>query len=143
MTTPAIQKAIEALRPFCLDLDILQPENGEPAPDDWIVTISIPAGDVRRAAATIAALKAEAAHIGWRPIAEALRDGTICDVWLEDATEDEKEFYCVPGTKRSTNWHWHNKRWRPYGGISTIATFIQPTHFMPLPPPPAREGGEG
>ena len=75
----------------------------------------------------------------WQPIETAPKDGTIIDVWLGDCSEDDRCFYCSGETRRSPSWAWHNGKFRPCGGLN-IPTFVQPTHWMPLPSPPAQEG---
>lgn len=73
----------------------------------------------------------------WRPIETAPRDGTVIDVWLGDADEEDVDFYCTPGTRRSPAWGFIAGRFRPLIGLSTpMTTFVQPTHWMPMPGPP-------
>ena len=72
----------------------------------------------------------------WQPIETAPRDGTIIDVWLGDADESDLDFYCSPGSKRSANWFWYRDKFRPWAGLSQLMTFVEPTHWMPLPSPP-------
>ena len=74
---------------------------------------------------------------GWQPIETAPKDGTIIDVWLGDADAGERSFYCAPGSCRSANWHWLEGKWRPFAGASVLVTFVQPTHWQPLPAPPS------
>lgn len=38
---------------------------------------------------------------GWQPIETAPKDGTIVDVWLGDADESDRNFYCTGKTRRS------------------------------------------
>lgn len=75
----------------------------------------------------------------WQSIETAPKDGTVFDVWLGDCAESEQEFYCTPGTRRSPGWHWRQGKFRP-ASSQIIPTFVQPTHWIPLPEPP--EGGE-
>ena len=61
---------------------------------------------------------------GWRPIAEAPKDGTFLLLWIPTAT----------GARWSIG-YWNAKRgepcwWEPY------TMRVKPTHFMPLPAPP-------
>lgn len=54
-------------------------------------------------------------------------------------TDEDVEFYCTPGTKRSPGWYWDNEteKFRPASGLDRamrINVFVQPTHFTPLPP---------
>lgn len=74
----------------------------------------------------------------WQPIETAPKDGSVFDVWLGDANEAEAEFYCTPSTRRSCNWLWREGKFRPYGSLHTIPTFVVPTHWRPLPSPPSR-----
>ena len=79
----------------------------------------------------------------WQPIETAPKNGTLFDAWLGDtgdavttADEDDIDFYCTHGTLRSPGWHWLNGKFRPYlNGLATT-TFVQPSHWMPLPEPP-------
>ena len=79
----------------------------------------------------------------WQPIETAPRDGAIFDAWLgetDDAFSPDSAdiaFYCTKGTRRSPGWHWKGGKFRPYvEGPVTLTTFVQPTHWMPLPEPP-------
>lgn len=85
--------------------------------------------------ARIAELETERA---WRPIESAPKDGTCFDAWLGDAEDEDLEFYCG-NTKyrRSPNWHWLDGKFRPFMGLRPIPVFVQPTHWQPLPAPPA------
>jgi len=74
----------------------------------------------------------------WRPIETAPKDGTVVDVWLGDADEIERAFYCTGGTRRSPGWWWYQGKWRPNGGLTVFLTLVQPTHWQPLPAPPTR-----
>jgi hypothetical protein len=85
-----------------------------------------------RARNAIAALDAAQ----WRPIETAPRDGTVIDVWLGNAEPGDVEFYCTPGTKRACDWHWFRGKFRPRLGLQAMPTFVVPTHWRPLPPPP-------
>lgn len=79
----------------------------------------------------------DAQQQGWQPIETAPRDGTIIDVWLGgEAEESEIEFYCTPGTRRSTGWKWKDEKFRPDTGLTALTTFVVPTHWMPIPAPP-------
>jgi hypothetical protein len=74
----------------------------------------------------------------WQPIETAPRDGRPIDVWLggDDASPEDLRFYCGDGeTRRSTNWHWFEGKFRPMTGLK-LPVFVQPTHWMPLPLPP-------
>lgn len=83
---------------------------------------------------------------GWQDISTAPKDGTVFDVWLGglDIDEDDIEFYCGVATRRSANWHYLNGKFRPCAGLSSIPTFIHPSHWRPRPaPPPSSTAGEG
>jgi hypothetical protein len=73
----------------------------------------------------------------WQPIETAPKDGMIIDVWLGNADQPDLDFYCTPGTRRATNWHYTHGKFRPYLGLPhAMPTFVEPTHWMPLPEPP-------
>jgi hypothetical protein len=75
--------------------------------------------------------------MSWQPIETAPKDGTIFDVWLGDAADDDVQFYCTEGTRRSCGWSWERGKFRPLGGLSVgMPVFVVPTHWMPLPAPP-------
>jgi len=90
-----------------------------------------------------AAAKAE----GWQPIATAPRDGTTIDVWVGGEfprriadvrwrKPTDSEWWVHAGDtieKPDSTWH---DTWGPFGKDS------QPTHWMPLPAPPAIERGD-
>lgn len=72
----------------------------------------------------------------WQPIATAPLDGRPINVWLgaaDAADAADADFYCVPGTRFSAGWHWHNGKFRPIGGLPGIPVFVQPTHWMQVP----------
>ena len=75
----------------------------------------------------------------WKTIESAPKDGTPFDVWLGNAQPTDIEFYCCPGTKRSTNWHWNNGKFRPNCGMPNMPTFVQPTHWMRFPEGPPED----
>ncbi len=80
--------------------------------------------------------KALSRDVGWQTMDSAPKDGTIIDVWLEEADEEELNFYCTRGTRRSANWHYLDGKFRPYLGLFKAAVFIQPSHWTPMLPPP-------
>ena len=95
--------------------------------------------DARHAAAELVAaltVVGDAPQCEWREIATAPKDGTIIDVWLGDASDEDIEFYCAPGTRRSAGWHFRQGRFRPYMGLSLPVVTVRPTHWMHLPAPP-------
>jgi hypothetical protein len=73
---------------------------------------------------------------GWRPIETAPRDGSVINVWLADADQDDAAFYCVHGTRFSSGWAFANGKFRPIGGLPGIPVQVQPTHWMPVPEGP-------
>lgn len=75
----------------------------------------------------------------WRPISEAPMDGTIIDVWLGNADDDDLEFFCIRGTRRAPGWAWIYGKWRPTLNGLQMPAFIQPTHFVLPPAPPKGE----
>jgi hypothetical protein len=72
----------------------------------------------------------------WQPIESAPKDGTVVDVWLGDADDEDVEFYCTPGTRRSCGWAWKLDKFRPVAGLHVLVVTVRPTHWMPLPEPP-------
>jgi hypothetical protein len=75
----------------------------------------------------------------WKPIATAPRSDKPINVWLGHADEEDVEFYCVPGTRFSSGWHWRQGKWRPMMGLGMPVVTVQPTHWMEMPPPPVEE----
>lgn len=72
----------------------------------------------------------------WQPIATAPKDGSVVLVWLGDADESERSFYCIDRTRMGAGgWNFMRGKWRPETGL-TFTVFVQPTHWMPLPSPP-------
>lgn len=87
---------------------------------------------------------ADSRPMDWQDISTAPKDGTVIDVWLKGTLSDIK-FYCsTPPHKirrgeyggRSVAWHYLNGKFRPFLGGLTLTTFIEPTHWQPLPSPP-------
>lgn len=89
---------------------------------------------IRKAMRCVAA-QVRAETMGWQPIETAPKDGTIFDVWLGDADASDLDFYCDRGTRRSPSWQWWGDKFRPAAGLKLL-TFVQPTHWIPLPDPP-------
>ena len=104
---------------------------------DGIPTAIPPQMMMREAADEIERLRQLQAHIqdmtGWRPIESAPRDDTRILVWRPRASE----FCPNVGVDR---WRMINCK-KPYEGWAMSSTVSQPTHWMPLPPPP-QEGGD-
>lgn len=78
----------------------------------------------------LAATTAEREHRAWRPIETAPRDGTevlVCRTYAHNRPE-----YAVAA--------WNGEEWRDMGDIGWAGMHgdegNQPTHWMPLPPPP-------
>ena len=63
---------------------------------------------------------------GWRPIAEAPKDGTPVDVWCASPSDPNGGFRLVDAL-----WDEESKLWMGAGGC-----WGSVTHFMPLPAPP-------
>ena len=85
----------------------------------------------------------------WQDISTAPRDGTIIDVWLQESMSDIR-FYCSSEPLRirdsiyggrAAGWFWKDGKFRPYLKCLNMTTFVEPTHWMPLPEPPMRVGG--
>jgi hypothetical protein len=79
---------------------------------------------------------ADATRLTWQPIKTAPKDGSVIDVWLGEADDDEAAFYCTPGTRRSCGWLYRSERFRPAMGLPLPVVTVRPTHWMPLPNPP-------
>ena len=76
------------------------------------------------------ALARRGAAVQWRPIEEAPKDGTCIMV---GAGKWEPEVACWSDSVWLTGWYCGGGRSDSYGPS------FNPTHFMPLPPPPAGE----
>lgn len=72
----------------------------------------------------------------WQPIETAPKDGSVFDVWLGNADESDRDFYCTVGGFRAPGWHWLNGKFRPFLHGISITCFQEPTHWMPLPDAP-------
>ncbi len=87
-----------------------------------------------------AALLAEAPpRDGWQPIETAPKNGTVFNVWLGWADDEDAAFYCVAGSRFSAGWRWKEGRWRPAMGLHLPVVTVQPTHWRPIPSPPKVE----
>lgn len=75
-------------------------------------------------------LRAEAS--GWQPIETAPKDGTEIDVWCESTANGDNGGYRIPDSW----WCQTDKNWRTHGD-NRISWAHPPTHWMPLPAPPA------
>ncbi len=69
--------------------------------------------------------------VRWQPISTAPRDGREILIWVP-----ESEF--EPGY--ATSARWGGAHWEDNAGLPLWVD--NPTHWMPLPPPPTQEGGE-
>ena len=81
--------------------------------------------------------------MAWRPIAEAPRDGTTILVYGQpsDLVIDENTLVSFKAPRVYTAaWDEIDGAFCLSGG-SWLGPFVGPTHFMPLPPPPAGAGG--
>lgn len=85
----------------------------------------------------------------WKPIETAPKDGTIVllcggepDPLHHDSDEDHPERYTRPVTGwwgPEVEWVEENTIWRFCSFDSGIyGEYVNPTHWMPLPPPPSR-----
>lgn len=72
----------------------------------------------------------------WQPADTVPQDGTIVNVWLADADDEDVAFYCLPGTRISCGWSWQHGRLRPSMGLSLPVVTVRPTFWMPLPKGP-------
>lgn len=73
----------------------------------------------------------------WRPMSDAPKDGTVINVLLPvGISKSDQDFYCYPGSRVSFGWAWENQKFRPWTGLN-LPVFIEPTHWQPLPAPPA------
>jgi len=72
---------------------------------------------------------------GWRDIESAPKDGTEMDVWCKSALDGDDGGYRTPNAW----WCRSDMKWRRYGD-ERIAWAHSPTHWQPLPPPPADRG---
>jgi hypothetical protein len=87
-------------------------------------------GCVDLAHVTEAAIAAAMPHlVGWRPIDTAPKDGTKVLLWWPHWSEIPMVGEC------------RYQKWRANDAIEDSSTTIGPTHWQPLPPPPA--GSEG
>lgn len=73
---------------------------------------------------------------GWQPVETVPQDGTIVNVWLGDADDEDVAFYCLPGTRISCGWNWQQGRLRPSMGLSLPVVTVRPTFWMALPKGP-------
>jgi len=77
----------------------------------------------------------------WQPIATALKDGPHVLVWQPepfDRLADDADIImatCPPGAY-TAHWDQIDQRWCIDGG-TCLGPFLSPTHWQPLPPPPA------
>ena len=73
---------------------------------------------------------AQVEALGWRPIEDAPRDGTLIDLWEDDTKERLPDCMWCRGTWRQ--FQHPDEEWVDvmYGTI---------THFMPLPQPPVKK----
>lgn len=61
----------------------------------------------------------------WLPISEAPKDGTTVIAFRPTSPPHIEGMHCIDGA-----WDWS------YDGDGPAEFSVQPTHFMPLPPPP-------
>jgi hypothetical protein len=87
----------------------------------------------------------------WLDIETAPKDGTVVDLWIV-GTDNTVDVYSVTARKvqskpirhgRTTDWRWQHfppnePGWHTRGICGQkISTKVTPTHWMPLPEPPA------
>lgn len=76
----------------------------------------------------------------WRPIAEAPRDGTEVDLWVNgqrvtDCRWGKRYHSCgEAGSYCDDDWHREEEGW--IDTTFNLRIYDEVTHFMPLPPPP-------
>lgn len=63
----------------------------------------------------------------WQPIATAPKDGTAILAWHPDWQDEPL----------SLRWHGHWHKWILNGVLLDLGDWGEPTHWMPLPPPPS------
>ena len=80
----------------------------------------------------LTAIRAARAEWGWRPIADAPRDGTWILTWVGGVV---KPFPYICAWSDSYSIHGLGGNWND--GLCQMG--IEVTHWQPLPPPPARE----
>lgn len=79
----------------------------------------------------------------WRAIETAPKDGVILLYGLLDPHPDDRELHAQLDKPRRVTGFWDDvdEAWCPVGSTWT-GPWFEPTHWMPLPLPPAPEGGE-
>lgn len=80
----------------------------------------------------------------WRPIETAPRDGTEVDVWNGNRIPNAKWTRPDGGSDEFKAWCHFDVDQCPYGnGVDRCWDMIypEPTHWMPLPPPPGGSDG--
>jgi hypothetical protein len=91
---------------------------------------------------------------GWQPIETAPKPTSgrkrVIDVWCVTDDHESAKFYfgaTMSGVKDQQMWqgrvhdvYWLEGAWRPVCGLLRHALTVTPTHWMPLPMPPAEEG---
>jgi hypothetical protein len=90
-------------------------------------------------------LRASIAQLGgWQPIETAPRDGTVLDLWCvwNDTNEGERISDCHWGEgTRAFEWEiltgWIAANEGVDGEAAILSEGFEPTHWMPLPEPPA------
>ncbi len=100
--------------------------------NDWSVISYLITTDNATAEEVIRAALTAALTSIWRPIEEAPRDGTPVDLWSPEHGGRLTNYRFRKITKDNTFFEPVN------GGYTCVR---EPTHFMPLPAPPAAVGG--
>jgi len=103
-------------------------DNEWPEPDEYCPHRG---GDAQRKVADMldAFARSLEAGGGWRPIETAPKDGTEFLAWFESGLQDIC-YWCAPPRSAKAGFHRHGKAWT-----------VGPTHWQPLPAPPAQDGG--
>ena len=131
-TTTALTAAREALEHAMLGIDTLMKA------DIPMALLAVPLEAKHMAERAIAQLRAAEAAEGWRPIAEAPKDRRI-ELFVPSLPKDQQI------QRGRYNADEYASKPRPYWDYKSIwgtkhQRTHQPTHYMELPAPPAREG---
>lgn len=78
---------------------------------------------------------------GWRDMASAPKDGTKIDLWVHWPATEDREAHSqrlADASWDGVEHDWHDGQFR----LGQYLARPEPTHWRPLPHPPAQEGGE-
>lgn len=107
----------------------MQETEGDPTGVDTLSSAIQPAGSTAASNEAVPAKHRSPslrAREGWRPIAEAPKDGTVIIGYDPDKDDDDGLPHGVDFMR------WHEGRW-----IDPLTHGVSPTHFQPLPDPPS------